>query len=1106
MPRIFRLAPLLFFSGACSLVYQSAWLREFRLIFGASTLASAAVTAIFMGGLGLGSWFGGRWVDRHKGPLMLYGNLELIVAASSALTPLLVPVVRAIYVGVGGSLVLGEAGASVVRLVLSAVVLAIPTLGMGATLPAVVAAAVNAGGEERQPVGWLYGANTLGAVCGTLLGTFVLIEIYGIRQTLWMAALVNILVGLVGRVLSRSWPGERVAPSPEPFAREVVSARGQRILVVAAAVVGLVFFLMEMVWYRLLGPVLGGSTFTFGLILALALLGIAIGGALHSLLAPEGGGSPSTLVITCLLEAFFLALPFVFADDLAVLAALLRSLATFGLMGLAFGWSIVAGVVIVPAAIVAGYQFPLLISLLRPRTPGIGSAVALGYAANTAGSIAGALLGGFGLLRLLSAPGAWRLAVLLLVVLAIAVVLLAGERRLATRWRGVAFSSALAICLCAMMLAPGPSAVWRHSAIGAGRADLLNKPANELQRWKLAHKGDLLWETDGVESSVALTKPDDLAFVVNGKVDGSAVGDSGTQVMSGLLAAMSHPGPHRSLVIGLGTGSTAGWLAAVPEMERVDVIEIEPAIVEVARRAAPVNQNVLANPKVHLFFRDAREVLLASSEKYDLIFSEPSNPYRVGVASLFSNEFYRAVRARLNPGGVFLQWVQGYEIFPETLRTAMATLSSAFPSVETWQTRPDDLVFAASEQPRVYDVARLKARAAAEPFRTAMLRAWRVEGVEGYLAYFVGAPALVKAVALEEGGDINTDDHPILEFGFARSVGRSHRLTIQAIRDSARSIHADRPAVVGDVDWDRVEQIRMEVKSLWGGSWRLPPSASEETRGLYRLLSAWRAKNFADARRQLQPMLATLRGPIQASVAAEVLLHTHDPELKDVLPRLAEYEPLLARVLTARTTFDSGDTASAATALEGILRELRTGSPWAVEQVLAFSGPLALRIARKEPARTPALVRLYEDPFPVFRAESLRRRVLADLAEIDPGVCLKAYAPFEPFPAWDEKLLALRLRCYEQEKSPLVATAREDLARYRALEGGDFRLRGAPAEVPETAGAAGREEKLQGEPSVSARAATAPAEAEPAPPLAEPAGGKVEPPGPGTPPSAAARR
>ncbi|HVP62812.1 MAG TPA: fused MFS/spermidine synthase [Myxococcaceae bacterium] len=1039
MSRIFRLAPLLFLSGACALVYQAAWMREFRLIFGASTLASAAVTAIFMGGLGLGSWWGGRYVDRHRAPLLLYGNLELVVASSAALTPLLVPAVRAVYVGIGGSLLLGEVGASVVRLLLSALVLAVPTLAMGATLPAIISAAANAAGDERRPVGWLYGANTLGAVFGTLLATFVLIEIYGIRQTLWMAALVNGLVGLVGRVLSRSWPGETREPVTAARVTGPV-AREQRVLVVAAGVVGLVFFLMEMVWYRLLSPVLGGSTFTFGLILALALLGIAIGGALHSLLASEEGGSPSTLAVTCLLEAFFLALPFAFADDLAILAALLRSLAAFGLSGLAFGWSIVASAIIVPAAIVAGYQFPLLISLLRPRVQGIGSAVALGYGANTLGSIAGALLGGFGLLRLLSAPGTWRVGVALLVAMAVMVVALVGDRRPRARWRGLALAIAAASAVGVMTLAPGPSAVWRHSGIGVGRAHLLNRTPNEVEDWANLQRRFLLWETDGVESSVALTTLNDLAFVVNGKSDGSAIGDSGTQVMSGLLAAITHPRPRRSLVIGLGTGTTAGWLAAIPEMERVDVIEIEPAIVEVARRAAMVNQNVLANPKIHLVFRDAREVLLASNEKYDLIFSEPSNPYRLGIASLFSQEFYRAVRARLNPDGVLIQWMQAYSISAETLRTVMATLADSFADVETWRTDPGDLVFAARAQHPVHDVSRLGSRAASEPFRSALEKTWHVEGVEGYFAYFVAGDGLVRAVAAEEQGEINTDDHPILEFGFARGIGRSFQLTVEALRRSARAIGADRPAVVGRVDWERVEQIRMEEKALTGATWQLPPGASEATRRLNRLLLAWRGERVEEAERELQPMLGELRGPIEYRIATEILGRTGAPQPESLERELRARHPLLTRALAASRTFDSGDRSTAAREVESVLRDVHAADPWSVEPVVRVAGPLALAIATKEPARAPAFLRAVQQPFPVFRSESLRHSMLVSLADLDPDDCLVALRPQERFPRWTEETLTARVRCYERKSSPLQPRAREDLARFRTQEGSDFHL------------------------------------------------------------------
>jgi hypothetical protein len=437
-------------------------------------------------------------------------------------------------------------------------------------------------------------------------------------------------------------------------------------------------------------------------------------------------------------------------------------------------------------------------------------------------------------------------------------------------------------------------------------------------------------------------------------------------------------------------------------------------------------------------------VLVASSEKYDLIFSEPSNPYRVGVASLFSEEFYRAVRARLRPDGVFLQWVQAYEIFPETLRCAMATLASVFREVETWQTLAADLVFAASERPRVYDVERLRARASAEPFRSALRKVWHVEDAEGFLSYFVAAPALVRAVAAEEQGKINTDDHPILEFGFARSVGRSRGLTVQGLRASARAIHAERPALVGDVDWERVGQIRMELQSLWDEPLELPPGASEATGRLHRVLLAHRARNYADARRELQPILASLRGPIQVPLAAEVLAYTHAPEAEEVNRKLAAYQPIVSRVLSARSTFEQGDTTAAATAVEDILRELRTGDPWEIQAALVFAGPLAVQIARKEPSRVPRLVQALDQPLPVYRLESVRRQVLIAFAEIDLGSCMPAFAPFEPYPIWEAKPLALRVRCYERARSPLLPRAEADLERYLDVEGSEFQLRATP--------------------------------------------------------------
>ena len=199
-----RVAALLFGSGFCALIYQVGWLREFRLIFGASTAASAAVLAIFIGGLGAGALLLGPRVDRHPRPLLFYANLELIVAVTAALSPLLLGLARAIYLASGGSTRLGMPVATLERLVLSGIVLAVPTIAMGGTLPAAARAVTRAGDVRRQHLAVLYGANTLGAVAGCLVATFFLLEIFGTRTTLWLAAALNVLVAMLARATERA--------------------------------------------------------------------------------------------------------------------------------------------------------------------------------------------------------------------------------------------------------------------------------------------------------------------------------------------------------------------------------------------------------------------------------------------------------------------------------------------------------------------------------------------------------------------------------------------------------------------------------------------------------------------------------------------------------------------------------------------------------------------------------------------------------------------------------------------------------------------------------------------------------------------------------------
>ena len=280
---------------------------------------------------------------------------------------------------------------------------------------------------RRHDVATLYALNTFGAVAGCLVATFWLLELFGTQSTLWLAAAVNVLVAVLARQVDRSlatWTSRRAPKHPTlpprtaaPAPRALTAPPGTvpalpasvPFVLTAAAVVGFAFFLMELVWYRLLAPLLGGSVFTFGLVLALALVGIGIGGLLYALIAGDKPATLSGFALSCLIEAAVVAATFALGDRVALLALVMLPLRSVGFAAQVASWTIIAGIVVLPPALVAGYQFPLLIALFGHGRERVGRQLGLTYAANTIGAIVGALAGGFGLLPWLSAPGAWRL-------------------------------------------------------------------------------------------------------------------------------------------------------------------------------------------------------------------------------------------------------------------------------------------------------------------------------------------------------------------------------------------------------------------------------------------------------------------------------------------------------------------------------------------------------------------------------------------------------------------------------------------------------------------------------------------------------------------------
>jgi spermidine synthase len=1043
-----RVGLILLGSGTAALVYQMAWTRELRLIFGASTAATAAVLAVFIGGLGAGGMLFGKRADRAARPLALYAKLELGAAGLAALSPLLLWAVRAAYVALGGSTRLGAFGGSVLRLLLGALVLAPPTLMMGGAMPAAVAAVEADEDQGRRRLALLYGLNTLGAVMGCLLATFVLLEALGTRWTLWSASGLGACVALVALL----WTRKRTAAQSAGGNAHELAQQGEPtsgpgdvshtaaptgFVLAAAGVVGFAFFLMELVWYRMLGPLLGGTVFAFGIILGVALLGIGLGSASYGAL--EGRARrPATLTgfsVICLIEAAAIALPYAAGDRIAMLALFLRPLGgAYGFAGHVGVWAILAGVVVLPAAVASGVQFPLLIGLLGRGRAEVGRQTGLAYAANTVGAIAGSLAGGFGLLPVLTAPGCWRLVSAILLITALLSLALA-RRRAPAAWPGAVGLLLASVLVTFLLQSPGPTAVWRHSPIAVGRVDPAQVASpNSRRDWESSTRRSIARDDEGLESSVALDRSSGYAFILNGKTDGHARVDAGTQVMGGLFGAFVHPGPHKAFVIGLGTGSTSGWLAAIPSIERVDTVELEPAIAQIARDCGQVNHDVMTNPKHHLIAGDAREVLLTSDVNYDIIASEPSNPYRAGIASLFTREYYESAMHRLAPGGIFLQWVQAYAIDARTFRIILATLAGVFPQVEIWLMAPSDLLLVATREPIRYDAPVLRERMKEEPFHSAFAGAWSTVSLEGVLAHHVARAPLARKIATVEGATINTDDRTLVEFGFARSLTAEGTIHVADVMALARAQGLDRIELAhDDVDRNAVVEEREAYGMSLGMSAVAPPDAAADLRERLTALNLWTAGDYAGALAHWRAQPEEPHNPVEAMVVADSLAATANQTALVLAEQLRAIWPSVADGIAGGLYLRRGEAARASEAFEASLISYRS-QPWPPPTFMLRALGLATEATRGNPALLHRLFDVLSVPFAVHMMDESRALTRIGLAHLlPPGpACLEALEYFEPHVPWQAEFLAFRAACYERTGDARAATALHDLERFRA--------------------------------------------------------------------------
>lgn len=758
---LFSILTCFFLSGAAGLIYQVAWGKSLGLIFGHTVYAISTVLAVFMAGLTAGSIYIGRWAERRTNSIAIYARLEFLVAAFGALSIAGLLGVRYLYL----SLYPLPSGlpplAVLLRFIGAAAALFIPTFLMGGTFPVLVQGTTRHSAELAGRVSLLYWVNTLGAVAGTLLCGFILLPAIGLRFSILFAVLLNIASAFLAlRTLNAAAATPAAKPSAAPAVSPLSTPQpsSAKFLLFAFGIVGYTAFAYEIAWTRLLAIAIGSSTYAFTLMLAAFLAGTVLGSVLFQRFAARSRAVSwttfsSTQTWTGIAAVSSLLL---FHWIPAVVPPLLQAThQAFG--GILLAQFIASALAVLPVAIVFGFNFPAVIVLIENSVAlGAASSAVVGraYGANTLGAIVGALVTGFWLVPSL---GSFRvIAVIAAINLLLAFVLALRVSRHAT-----ARLTANVACLAFALLVASSSAFYNKSLVSLSALLYGNSFHGHLTLSEIAQANDLVFMTDGANDSVAVFRSDNyVALRVNGKTDAST-GDASTQLLLGHLGAAVHPSPRRALIIGFGSGMTASALARYPGLEQIDCVEIEPAVVRAAPYLQSLNRGVLSDPRLHLIFDDARNFLLTSRRQYDLIISEPSNPWIAGVATLFTVEYYHAVRQRLAPGGIFVQWLQAYSLSPADLRMVAASLAPHFPEVTLWRGAEADLLFLCRTDPTPFSFQRLRSLWENQSLR-ADFESLDVHQPEGLVAYYLLDDSAVRSLGTD--APLNTDDRTLLEY------------------------------------------------------------------------------------------------------------------------------------------------------------------------------------------------------------------------------------------------------------------------------------------------------------------------------------------------------
>jgi spermidine synthase len=786
-------------SGCAALIYEVVWFQLLQLSIGSSAVSLGVLLGIFMGGMCLGSLLLPRYINPSHHPLKVYAYLELGIGLSGIVVLYAVPLIGNLYTAIAGT---GQVSLFL-RAIVASIVLLPPTLLMGATLPA-IARWVEATPRGVAWLGYFYGGNLAGAVAGSVLAGFYLLRVFDMPTTTFVAVALNVVVALLALVVAKRTPHTVITADPtEPIQ---VVAPGARLVYVSIALSGLTALGAQVVWTRMLSLLLGATTYTFSLILAVFLVGLGIGSSLGAALAR--GGTNARFALGWCQVGLCASLAWAAYATSASLPFWPINPSISTSISFNFQLDLMRAIwVMIPGAILWGMSFPLALAAVAARDQDSGRLVGGVYAANTLGAIIGALVTG---LILVSTVGSQITQQILIGLAALSGLLMLmpaeGEvRRPLASTPVVVIAIALLAGLLARAVPPLPGilvAYGRYAATWVGQ-------------------NEIIYVDEGVTASVAVSRTPSgvLNYHNAGKVQASSEPqDMRLQRMLGHITTLVPKAPTKVLVIGCGAGVTAGAVSIDPMVKDQTIAEIEPLVPRVvSTHFAEHNFDVVRNPKVKVHLDDARHYLLTTDEKFDAITSDPLDPWVKGAATLYTREFFEEVKEHLNPGGVVTLFVQLYESSEAAAKSEIATFLEAFPTgavfANTINGQGYDLVLFGQLGGGKINVDEVQKRLD-DPANSAVIESLRQVGIFSAIdlfATYAGSRGDMQAWLSD--AIINTDSNLKLQYlaGLGLNLYQSDAI-YQAMKREAKY-----PEGLFDGSPATLQQLRMKIEASLGG-------------------------------------------------------------------------------------------------------------------------------------------------------------------------------------------------------------------------------------------------------------------------------------------------